>query len=283
MSRSIVLIGGPDTGKTNYIGRLWYALKGNEGALHAAEIPDDITFVEEIIDHLLRGRFAPRTGLTEDRRDFAISVVSANGGAATRIIIPDISGELWRKAALSSEIASDWMEELHRADGAIVLVRAHSALNEEPLDWVTSRNLLSRLGQEEGRTGFPTQVMLCELLRFLELSLADRPDGRRPRVAVIVTAWDLLDSQTAAKGPEAFLEAQYPLFAGRLHDIGRLEVRVYGLSVVGGDIDADADYREKFLEKSFRESGWVATQDAETREWRNTPDVTLPVAWVVGV
>ena len=42
MSRSIILLGGPDSGKTNYIGRLWRALDVGAGALHAAEQPGDI-------------------------------------------------------------------------------------------------------------------------------------------------------------------------------------------------------------------------------------------------
>jgi len=41
-------------------------------------------------------------------------------------------------------------------------------------------------------------VLLCELLRYLELLLADRVDGGRPRVAVVVAAWDLLDPELRA-------------------------------------------------------------------------------------
>lgn len=281
--RSIILIGGPDAGKTNYIARLWHALNANEGALQAIDIPRDISFVEDMIAHLFDGKFAPRTYLTDDsRRDFVISVASSEGGPATELVIPDNSGELWLNAVLSSEIGAEWMEELRRADGAVLFVRVLSELNERPLDWVTAGKLLADLGNEEGRTGLPTQVMLCELLRFLEVSLAKRSDGGRPRVAIVVSAWDIVDDEIAAKGPEEFLTSEYPMFAGKLRDIRSLEVRTFGLSVVGGDIDANPDYRNEFLDMDFGKTGWVATNDRPDGKWRRTPDVTLPVAWVIG-
>ncbi|MNR01470.1 hypothetical protein D3C85_1172750 [compost metagenome] len=70
MSRSIILLGGPDSGKTNYIGRLWRALDDGTGALHAAEQPEDISFVLEVADHLFEGGFAPRSEHSDARRDF---------------------------------------------------------------------------------------------------------------------------------------------------------------------------------------------------------------------
>ena len=45
MSRSVVLLGGPDFGKTNYVGRVWSALILGKWRLHAAQQPNDIRFV----------------------------------------------------------------------------------------------------------------------------------------------------------------------------------------------------------------------------------------------
>lgn len=96
--------------------------------------------------------------------------------------------------------------------------------------------------------GLPTQVMLCELLRFLEISLVDRPDGTRPRVSLVVSAWDLVDPEKFSKGPRAWLEHEYPLLAGRLSDVTRLDIRVLGMSVVGGDLKTDKDCRDAVQE-----------------------------------
>jgi hypothetical protein len=274
-------MGGPDSGKTNFVGRLWVALDARTGAIHAAVQPDDIGFVLDTADHLFEGHFAPRTEHA-DRRDFEVTVVPAAGGDETKILIPDIRGELWRDAVVNSEISADWMEELKRADGALLFVRVNSELNVSPLDWVTSQRLLQLVGADQDRDKLPTQVMLIELMRFLELTLADRPDGGKPRLSVVVAAWDLVDAETRAAGPEAFIAKEYPMLGGRLRDTSRLDVQVFGLSVVGGDLTVDEDYRRAFLEAGLDGHGWVYAYDGANDRWKCEPDVTLPVAWVVG-
>lgn len=280
MSRSIILLGGPDSGKTNYIGRLWHALDHGTGALHAAEMPEDINFVLEVADHLFQGGFAPRSEHSEARRDFEVIVASEKDGPRAKIVVPDISGELWRNAASDGEIDQNWMDELERADAALLFVRVGSDQDVRPLDWVTSRNMLMKLGQEEDQ-GLPTQVMLCELIRFLEVSLANREDGGLPRLSVVVTAWDLVDPGTFNEGPVAYLEREYPLVAGKLAYLESLDVQIFGLSVVGGDLKDDPNYRQKFLDEGLDEHGWVAVQNEGG--WQKNPDVTLPIAWAVGL
>lgn len=280
MSRSIVLLGGPDSGKTNYIGPLWRALDGGKGALHAAKQPEDINFVLEITDHISAGEFAPRSEHSDARRDFEVVVAAIEGGPQTRIVVPDISGELWRNAVIDSEIDPAWMSELMRADGALLFVRVDSDQDVRPLDWVTSRNMLEKLGGEDDQ-GLPTQVMLCELIRFLETLLTDREDGKRPRLSVVVTAWDLVDVGIFQKGPLAYLEREYPLVAGRLTDLSDLDVRIFGLSSVGGDLKHDPAYRQAFLEAGPDGHGWIAL--GERDEWKKDPDITLPIAWAVGL
>lgn len=280
MSRSIILMGGPDSGKTNYIGPLWRALDSETGTLRAAEQPDDLNFVLAITEHLFAGSFAPRSEHSDARRDFEVVVSSTKGGPRSRVIVPDTSGELWRRAVIDNEISRDWMDELNKADAALLFVRVDSDQDVRPLDWVTSHNLLERLGDDKDE-GPPTQIMLCELIRFLEVSLARRKDGHLPRLSVVVTAWDLVDPATFEQGPLAFLEREYPLVAGRLADLDCLDVRIFGLSSVGGDLKHDPEYRQSFLETGLDGRGWVATKNGNG--WQKDPDITLPIAWAMGL
>ena len=132
ITRSIILIGGPDSGKTNYVGRLWPALNAKTGKLVAAKQPDDLGFVMDTADHLLQGHFAPRSEHSADRRDFKVMVRPASGGDEISIVVPDISGELWRTAVLESEISAAWMLELQQSSGALLFVRFNSDQNVSP-------------------------------------------------------------------------------------------------------------------------------------------------------
>lgn len=323
--RSIVLLGGPDSGKTNYIGRLWPSFKKRKGVLRAESLPDDIAYVDGAVEHLMQGSFAPRSdrNLEVGRVDFSISVRGANGeGNLTELMVPDISGELWTRTVATFEISQEWLDVLNEAQGAVVFVRAYSDQIVKPLDWVTARNILqldakdssvaeavaeggdetvaaaednplpakveSSSSGNEARASvelpsepdLPSQVLLCELLRYLNLYLADREDGGRPHVAVVVAAWDLLDPKIRAAGPMAYLRQEFPLFAGRLRDTGRLDVKLFGLSVVGGDLTDDEEFRNRFFQRDISEQGWVVVQDEDSL--REDDDVMLPIAWAMG-
>lgn len=321
--RSIVLLGGPDSGKTNYVGRLWPSFKKRKGALKAERLPDDIAYVDGAVEHLMQGSFAPRSdrNLEVGRADFSITVRGAGGeGPPTELMVPDISGELWTRTVATSEISQEWLDVLHEAEGAVVFVRALSDQNVKPLDWVTARNIL-RLDAEDteapempsddggnppaageiplvearpspaleregdaveipSEPDLPTQVLLCELLRYLDLYLADCANSGRPHVAVVVAAWDLLDAEVQAAGPMAYLRREFPLLAGRLADTGRLDVKLFGLSIVGGDLEDDEEFRNRFFERDISEQGWIVVENNGTVTTNS--DVMLPIAWAMG-
>ncbi|MEX2745794.1 hypothetical protein AB3480_31815 [Rhizobium mongolense] len=138
------------------------------------------------------------------------------------------------------------------------------------------------MGDDENRGKLPTQVMLCELVRYLELTMAKNNDSKPPRLSVIVAAWDRVDTATFERGPAAYLQKEYPLLAGRLADTKKLNVEVFGLSVVGGDLEVDAEFRDRFLETGLDNQGWVAVHDGKTNAWRRDNDLTLPIAWAIG-
>lgn len=287
---SIVMVGGPDSGKTNYLARLWEAFRSAEGGLVAPDAPGDIGYVEEALAHLLGGEFAPRsdTNVEDSRRNFAVPLALAEDPKVPVIdvVVPDVSGELWRGVVETNEIPTEWMRELKQASGALVFVRVLSKLNVAPLDWVAAEKLMSSevvqaAAEEdggEGQTALPTQVSVCELLRFLSLTLKTGPGGRPPRVALVVTAWDLLNKGRSAAGPRAYIRREYPLLGGRIDDIDELDVRVFGVSVVGGDL-IDPKFQAEFLEAGLNGAGYVV-EDTE-KGVQHSPDVTRPVAWVV--
>jgi hypothetical protein len=139
----------------------------------------------------------------------------------------------------------------------------------------------AQIGQpddDEGKpTKIPTQIALCEYLRFLEFGLKRTPGGPKPRVAVLVAAWDRLDKEKRVQGPMAYLQTQYPMFAGRLEDIDTLEVKTFGVSVVSGDF-SDPAFKAKFFEEGLKSAGYVVIDDNPAEF---VSDLTLPVSWVM--
>lgn len=276
--RSVLLIGGPDSGKSNYVGRLWIALKERRGRLQRIGMPSNIEYVDSICEQLLKGEFSGRTDRSSERREFTAQLKDGDHGCPFHLVVPDFSGELWHEAVRDSELPQEWLEEIEKACGALLFVRVHSPSNVQPVDWIVAPGQLAgKYGGQNNETEIPTQVVLCELLRLLQQRLS-RP-SKKPRVAVMVTAWDLLDEVTRAAGPLAYLTAQFPLFAGAIEGCESLELSIYGVSIVGGDL-GEPNFQQKCLESDLSEMGHI--QRMVEGSWDGSSDLTLPVAWVVG-
>ena len=275
----IILVGGPDSGKSNFLARLWLAFRSGRFDLKTVGTPDNIKYIESIAAHLLSGKFVPRTDPEDLARDFSVDVRSERSGISAQLILPDIYGEIWEKAVRTLEIPDKWLSTLKGANSAILFVRVQSENNFDALDWVVSEKLLKQgFGDEKHNKEIPIQVTLIELLRFIDQNI-NRSKQRIPKVAVIVTAWDLLHHEEAAEGPEGYLNRQFPMFAGRLKDIKSLEVKVFGTSVVGGDLKVE-DFMKAFLEKTIDETGYSLFQDGK-KSSEHTPDLTEPVNWLL--
>lgn len=303
-SKSIILIGGPDSGKTNYLARLWPSFRRKKGELRADKTPTDISYVDSAVEHLMMGEFAPRSdrNLEVGRADFSIDVRANFGnGEPCSLMIPDISGELWNKAVATSEISAEWLDILQESEGAVLFVRHASDQMVQPLDWVTARSALNLLsddnsgiendtyGEPDNRAeppidsqeqSIPTQVLLCELLRYLSTFLAGRADGSAPKVSIVIAAWDMVGPELKAEGPRKYLEREFPLFAGRLACESRLNIKVFGTSIVGGDLNDDPEFKATYFDRDITEHGYVVVQESDRVQ--TVDDITLPIAWAIG-
>src|SRR5262249_8613954 len=115
----------------------------------------------------------------------------------------------------------------------------------------------------------PTQVKLVELLQFL----IERAQ-RKLRVAVVVSAWDLVDKFGA---PHEFVSRELPLFQQFLDaNDDLIEHSVFGVSAQGGDITVESE-KQTLLELDD------ALKRIKVRQGQDTgQDITKPIAWLLG-
>lgn len=281
MKNSLIMIGQPDSGKSNYLGRTWEEIRMGDRNLSFVDA-EDIEYLEELLSHLLHGNFAPRSdkNIELSRHDVTLTVKHRNADESFQLIVPDVTGELWKGAVANSDLPQEWMDSLEDAKGALLFLRVGSEENHQPLDWVASRNLLRFVGSSGAEVATPTQVVYSELLRFLQVKLGKRWAGARRKVAVVITAWDRLDPEYRHRPPIDYLRKEFPLLAGRIEHIGNLEVRLFGMSVVGGDLENDEEFRGRFRNGDIKDFGYavVETKDHQVSQER---DLTLPLSWLM--
>jgi hypothetical protein len=153
-STPIMILGGPDAGKSNYIGALWLRLRRNNGNFRIPVDPDNVAYVERIATHLRQGRYPPRTEPDEGETSFAASISHRDEPETpiATIDVPDMKGEIWKNASRDRQIDNDWVSILRRSEAAMLFVRFGSKENVEALDWITSAELMELEAEQSGGT-----------------------------------------------------------------------------------------------------------------------------------
>jgi hypothetical protein len=289
--RSVLLIGVPDAGKSNFLFRLWLALDSGLGILSKAGLPSDLDYLKTGADHLLKGEFAPHT--PRDVHDATeIPVKSSLNGREVlgTLMVPDLPGEQILSVFRARQWSGDWENRISAGCGCLLLVRVDSKELIAPLDWL---NCPIQLGgtplavspqkDTADQAKPPTQVVLVDWLQFLRKAFTDRVDGTyKLRVGIVVAAWDLAPQDQKVSGPGEWVRSNLPLLAQYIEaNDDQFEFAYFGVSVTSGDLDADPGFKASYLKGNPRSAGEVVHTLAGVIE--ASSDMTLPVAWALGI
>lgn len=279
----MLLIGGNDAGKSNYIGRFWLAVRSGTGRLERDGSPDDQEYLESLAQPILSGEFAPHT--SHDVHNRSIIPVRSRVGQplAGQLTVPDCSGEQWLKMYKKRSWARTWDDFITEGSGCLLFIRVDSEQNVSPMDWIAFHNVFqSTTATVQPQTEeTPTQVVAVDWLQCLRKAYTDRVGGSyRPRAGIVLTAWDLIPEDRRDIGPDGYLRENYPLLKDFMESCGRdFDFCSFGVSVFGGDPQHDTVFKEKYLEDALN-AGYVV--HSVLGSLRTSADMTLPVAWTLG-
>lgn len=283
---TVLLIGGSDAGKSNFLFRFWLAIREKS---NPALLPDGPPPVAEYLNRgagkLLTGEFEIHTphGTNE-----ICGIPVLAGGEKAVVVVPDRPGEEWSRIYKERRIPGEWVDRLGAETTCLILVRAHSDANQAPLDWISVQHFQGNEGNLMGparqELSTPTQVVLVDWIQIIGRILGSgRAGAIRPKIGVVISAWDLLSEDEQVTGPRQYLQDQYPLLADFLESNSKkLEIEVFGMSLFGGDPQRNAVFKDACLHADNPCSGgYVVRQVAG--EARRVFDLTLPVAWALGL
>jgi hypothetical protein len=283
----VLLIGGPDAGKTNYLGRLWIAINSNTGLLQKDGLPDDLAYLEEVAGHLLRGEFAPHTLYGQHNySSIPFRSYSANGTTVGNLVVPDCFGEKWMEVCKKREWSSDWEELISEDCGCLLFLRVESVQIVPALDPIVCATYALQGGPPaDDKSESPTQVVLIEWLQFLREAFTDCVRGSfRPRVGIVVTAWDLVPTDAQNEPPFQYLSSNFPMLGQFLEsNVSNFEFAFFGVSITGGELDPkkDPNFHRAYSDGNPREAGYVMHTLQGVLE--KSHDLTLPVAWALRI
>ncbi len=315
--RKIALLGGPESGKSTYLGTLLDALDAlDEGGLNGLEKngeAPDARPIERLTEPLLDGNYPQRTQLGErssisqplkycdadgKTTEFTLSIGDYAGEEVERIFKDRVGGwsAQWQGQAQSGALL------LFLQPSSITplpLLRTRAPINPPPQPplkrfgsepstvfgpGVAADEPAPRQDGDSGPMRIPTMLALIELLQFIQrargLCPGERPPEGQMRIALVLSAWDAIDEQWREAGPKMYLNHHMPLLVDYLwSNFQAADVQVFGLSSTGGDL-RDPAYKERYLDRAQESGGFVDHVDV-TGQINRSMDLGLPLRWAL--
>jgi len=285
---NLLFMGLPGSGKTTFLAALWHVLdeRSSETCLKLKGLSVDRTYLHQIMADWQKCSQVQRTKLEHEQ---VVNLRLARGTTEFELTVPDLSGEGFEQQLRDRNVGVEHHENIQRATGFVLFVHARV---KEGTRLSYSRQLSAVLDgahPERARTGaagenaqkaaiepwsidkLPTQVALVELLQFALESVV-----RKVRVAVVISAWDLVEKTSFTGTPHEYLKRELPLLRQFLDsNDDRLEHTVFGVSAQGGDITVEE-----------QKSALLGLDDALKRikvlhDSESSQDITRPIAWLL--
>lgn len=280
-STNLLFIGLPKSGKTTYLAALWHVLEDQSSAtkLKLNRLSGDRTYLNLIVEAWRACKPMPRTTLQTGDTTVALHLEGDGFGAFT-LSVPDLGGETFDQQIEHRKMSAAHAVLSRQANGVLLFVHPDVEKGTQISD--QDKITASIGGATDTGSGtndqaavpvpwtvemIPTQAKLVEVLQFL-FELIDR----RPRVAVVVSAWDLV--QDVGQTPREYLSRRMPLLRQFLDaNDDAVDHAVFGVSAQGGAIPDD---KSKLLELDSLKRIVVC------HEGENDHDITKPLAWLLG-
>ncbi len=258
-SQNLLIIGGPNAGKTHFVGQLYHRLDAGKSAYHMVTAPADLTVIKAIIDRLVQGRAGEHTesGLNKE-----ISFVVANEHAQITLTFPDYAGEQVRGLVSDRLISSRWHELITQSDEWLLLIRPDEIPELEDittrgfadLEDLKARTVQAHAKAELTEPGF--YIELLQMMLFVKGKSVLSP-VQTPRLTVALSCWDTLGLEDAGVEPLVELRQRLPFVAAFLETVWEPgSWRVCGLSSLGRTLDPDKS-DDEFMGKGPEEAGYV--------------------------
>lgn len=289
---SLVVCGLPSSGKTTYLAALWHLVQSQEieTQLTLQSLSyGDYEYLNAIRGRWLRGQKqirtvgeAPRIGLD----------LRSRTGQEVSLLFLDHSGEtfdqLWETRSCTADVA----EHLQQRSGVLLFIRSQGLKEPVPLSEILELERAMKEALPDGTDPLeeqtisetkwkaedsPDQVKVVDLLQSLS---NDFRMQRRDRLAIVVSAWDLVAEYESA---EHFIRERMPLLAQYLiSSTANFEIRHFAVSAQGGEYleeDPKGEYPDALAA--------LLALDAPSKRIRlvhdstEEHDLTVPVAWLM--
>lgn len=277
-----LIIGLPGAGKTTFLAAMWHVVleKDIPEALQLKMMHGLQEHQNDILGKWCNCEEIERTKIPAEKI-VSMLLYDPASGETTEVYFPDMSGESFERQWKQRKWTSEYDNLVREATGALLFIhpdtvvepRLISEVNQAIADISQFEEYSDSTEEVQPKEWLPelapTQVKLIDLLQFLCIQdYLQKPF----KVAVIISAWDLISDQT--NNPTQWLADRLPLLNQYLKSNPEIfPHRIYGVSAQGGDLERD---KARLLEKmNPTERIIIVGEDCGLH------DLTTPVKWIM--
>lgn len=277
----LLVLGGPDSGKSTYRGQVFQRFEHKPGDLRLLKSVGDVTAIERDVDRLAQGLQPMHTSSnTYVTTDFSL-IDSA--GRQFELKFADFDGEQLRRMSNSNLLPAPWVERAQQADSWLMFlridtVRAVKSFMTHPVASGPRAEAGADAKPEPSPAGAVTESHAIEMLQRLLFvrgaSLRHRLDV--PRLAVLLSCWDELPASEQKMAPDKLLSSRAPLLNRFLSANWHPEfLRVWGLTSTEKALPAEKPDQE-FARKGAANFGYIVVGAGQQER-----DLTFPINWLL--
>lgn len=233
---NILIIGGPNVGKTHFGGQLYCRLDSRQFTykISSNNRPEDLSIFQEVLEKLYNGTSAGHTQ-TSAHKSLKLFIEDPKSNIVS-LTFPDYGGEQIRDILATRRVDQIWKKSIDDSNSWVLFVRLDEILAIEDIinKGIPSADEISKRNEKTPPVKLSDSAQFIELLQILlyikGVNKRKRESLQHLKLTVVLSCWDLLN---IAEGipPIALLKERLPLFYSFLNNVWGIKYfKVLGLS-----------------------------------------------------
>lgn len=275
-SSNILIIGGPNSGKTHFGGQLYLRFRCDEYNYRISTPPEDLTVFQEVVDCLYDGRSATHTNV-DSHKNLSLEVVDSKG-YVTSISFPDYGGEQVKQIVDNRQINELWRSQIIGSNNWIFFIRLDEVAEIEDIVNRPLPESVSTKNNADAVLKISDNAFFVELLQMLLFAkqVPLKQNITIPQLMVVLSCWDALKLDEGTT-PVMLLKSKLPLFYEFVSNLwNEKDLDIVGLSSTGKTL-SDKKSDDEYLSDSPENFGYIILPDGKKEK-----DLTILIGRTIG-
>lgn len=279
VENNILIIGGPNVGKTHFGGQLYGRLNSRKFnyKITPDNRPADLTIFQDVINKLSEGK---RAGHTESSANRNIELkIDDDFGNKIVFAFPDYAGEQVKSIVDIRRINTIWKQYIEISSSWILFVRLDDI---NPIEDIINRGIPSPDEIQKRKEQAPP-VKISEAAHFVELlqillyikGIPFMNKINKPNLTIVLSCWDVLNLPEDTI-PNELLKTRLPLLYNFIkNNWADNSLAIIGLSSTEKTLNDEPD--EEYIERTPIDFGYIINSKGEKEK-----DLTLSIRTFIG-